>query len=338
MRKILVPFCFILLIVTFLLTSTGQAAARPVSFQQSEPDPASIAQSPDSASATQRLGLLARTVVAQIISINLLPEPVSTAPTPYPKGTGETLPPERWKDWPVAPVVSQRARQIYQQGLAMGNLPTHFSKIGDCQNIRQYFLGMFDDPTTYGLGRDNEYLIPTISYFQQSWNRTSEAVRSGFNVASVLTSINANPKTCLPGETPLDCEFRIWKPSIVIISMETWTKDRPTDTYTGYLRQIIDYAIAKGAVPILATKADNLEGDFSINKAIVQLAAEYDIPLWNFWRAADPLPYNGLIGDGFHLTNAPNFFNDSSDMEKAWPWRNLTALQALDAVRKFVTK
>ena len=28
--------------------------------------------------------------------------------------------------------VKQRARQIYQQGLAMGNLPTHFSKIGDC--------------------------------------------------------------------------------------------------------------------------------------------------------------------------------------------------------------
>jgi hypothetical protein len=120
--------------------------------------------------------------------------------------------------------------------------------------------------------------------------------------------------------------------------METWTKDRPTDTYTTYLRQIIDYTIAKGAVPILATKADNLEGDFSINKAIVQLAAEYDIPLWNFWKAADPLPYHGLTEDNFHLTNGPNFFNDTSDMEKAWPWRNLTALKALDAVRKFVTK
>jgi hypothetical protein len=337
MRKNLAASIFTVLLISLLLTSTA-AAARPQSFQQTEPDPAVISQLVDPASASQRLGLLARTIVAQIISINLLPDPVSTGPTPYPKGTGETLPPERWKDWPIVPVVSQRARQIYQKGLEMGNIPTHFSKVGDCQNIRQYFLGMFDDPTTYGLGRDNEFLIPTINYFQQSWNRTSEAVRSGFNVASVLTPINANPKTCLPGETPLDCEFRAWKPSIVIISMETWTKDRPTDAYTGYLRQIIDFTINKGAVPILATKADNLEGDNSINQAIVKLAAEYDIPLWNFWKAANPLPYNGLTGDGFHLTNAPNFFNNTSDMEKAWPWRNLTALQALDAVRRFVTK
>ena len=338
MRKILAPISLMLLVVTLLLTSTGLAAARPVSFQQSEPDPAMIAMLTDPSSAAQRLGLLARTVVSQVISLNLLPEPVSTGPTPFPKGTGETLPPERWKDWPIVPVVSQRARQIYQQGQAMGNLPTHFSKIGDCHNIRQYFLGIFDDPTTYGLGRDNETLIPTINYFQQSWNRVSESVRSGFNVASVLTSINANPKTCQPGETPLDCEFRTWKPSFVIISMETWTKDRPTDAYTTYLRQIIDYTIAKGAVPILATKADNLEGDFSINKAVVKLAAEYDIPLWNFWKAADPLPYHGLTEDNFHLTNGPNFFNNTFDMEKAWPWRNLTALQALDAVRRFVTK
>jgi len=187
MRKILAPISLMLLVVTLLLTSTGLAAARPVSFQQSEPDPAMIAMLTDPSSAAQRLGLLARTVVSQVISLNLLPEPVSTGPTPFPKGTGETLPPERWKDWPIVPVVSQRARQIYQQGQAMGNLPTHFSKIGDCQNIRQYFLGIFDDPTTYGLGRDNETLIPTINYFQQSWNRVSESVRSGFNVASVLT-------------------------------------------------------------------------------------------------------------------------------------------------------
>jgi len=338
MRKILAPVCFIVLIAAMLLPPARQASARPASFQNSEPAATEIANVVDPSSAARRLGQLAHAVVAQVISINLLPEAVSTGPTPYPKGTGETLPPDRWKDWPVIPVVSQRARQIYQQGIEMGNIPTHFSKIGDCQNIRQYFLGMFDDPTTYGLGRDNEYLIPTINYFAQSWVRTSEAVRSGFNVASVLTPINANPKDCLPGETPLDCEFRAWKPSIVIISMETWTKDRPTSAYVGYLRQIIDYAIAKGAVPILATKADNLEGDNSINQAVVNLAAEYDIPLWNFWRAADPLPYHGLTGDNFHLTNAPNFFNNTSDMEKAWPWRNLTALQALDAVRRFVTK
>ena len=329
MRKFLVPITLFLLMLAPLITSAGQAAPliSPHFQTTSEPsDPAQLS------------GRLARAVVERLVEVRLLPDLGTLAPTQVPAGTGQTLPPERWKEWPVLPVVSQRARQIYLQGLEMGNFPTHFSKVGDCQNIRQYFLGMFDTPGTYGLGKDNEYLIPTLVYFSGSWGRLSEAVRSGFNVASVLTAINANPKTCLPGETPLQCEFRAWKPAYVLISMETWTKDRPTDTYGGYLRQITEFAISKGTVPILATKADNLEGDNSINLAVAKLAAEYDIPLWNFWRAADPLPYHGLTEDAFHLTNAPNFFNDAGDMEKAWPVRNLTALQAIDAVRKVVTK
>ncbi len=329
MRKLSLSVVSFLLLVTFLIPSTGMAAV---------PGGVRLQETPQPDDPAQLMGRLARTVVEQLVEVRLLPDLSLRGPTPVPKGTGQTLPPERWKEWPVRPVVSQRARQIYEQGLAMGNIPTHFSKVGDCQNIRQYFLGMFDTPGTYGLGADYEYLIRTITYFSGSWGRLSEAVRTGFNVASVLTPINANPKTCIPGETPLECEFRAWKPSIVLISMETWTKDRPTDAYTGYLRQIIEFAISKGAVPILATKADNLEGDHSINLAVARLAAEYDIPLWNFWRAADPLPYHGLTEDNFHLTNAPNFFNDAGDMEKAWPVRNLTGLQAIDVVWKAVTK
>ncbi len=329
MRKISFPIAFFLLLLVFFAPSAGIAAPSTAPRLQETPSPEDPAH---------LLGQLARTVVERLVEVRLLPDVAASGPTPVPKGSGQTLPPESWQQWPVMPVVSQRARQIYDQGLEMGNIPTHFSKVGDCQNIRQYFLGMFDSPGTYGLGRDNEYLIRTIGYFSGSWGRLSESVRTGFNVASVLTPINANPKTCLPGETPLECEFRAWKPSFVLISMETWTKDRPTDAYTGYLRQIIEFAISKGAVPILATKADNLEGDHSINLTIARLAAEYDIPLWNFWRAADPLPYHGLTEDGFHLTNAANFFNNPSDMEKAWPVRNLTALQAIDAVWKTVTK
>jgi hypothetical protein len=329
MRKISISLTLLLLLLAFLVPPAGLAAPLATPHLQDTPQPDDPAL---------LLGQLARAVVERLTEVRLLPDLGSKGPTPVARGTGQTLPPERWQEWPVLPVVSQRARQIYELGLEMGNIPTHFSKVGDCQNIRQYFLGMFDTPGTYGLGRDNEYLIRTISYFSGSWGRLSEAVRSGFNVASVLTPLNANPKTCLPGETPLECEFRAWKPAFVLISMETWTKDRPTDAYEGYLRQIIEFAIAKGAVPILATKADNLEGDHSINLTVARLADEYDIPLWNFWRAADPLPYHGLTEDGFHLTNAPNFFNDAGDMEKAWPVRNLTSLQAIDAVWKAVTK
>ena len=94
-------------------------------------------------------------------------------------------------------------------------------------------------------------------------------------------------------------------------------------------------------MPILATKADNLEGDHSVNAAIAQLAYEYDIPLWNFWLAVQPLPYHGLNDDGFHLTNDlstpddPLLYRRLSDplaARVAWPVRNITALQALEAV------
>ena len=266
------------------------------------------------------------------------PVPGQTA-TPYarPSGDhGQTLPPEKWQQWPVIPVVSNRAQQIYQSGLDQGHNPKRFSKVGDCQNIRQYFLGMFDNPKTYQLGDEYKNLSGTISQFAGSWVRLSESVRTGFNVASVLTPLYSNPTVCKQGESPIACEFRIWNPSIVIISMETWTPGRPTALYESYLRQIVEFAISKNVLPILATKADNLEGDNSINLIIAKVATDYDIPLWNFWAAAHPLPSHGLLADGFHLTPGKNFFTDKNAMKNAWPVRNLTALQAIDAVWKAV--
>ena len=44
------------------------------------------------------------------------------------------------------------------------------------------------------------------------------------------------------------------------------------------------------------------------------------------------LPGNGLSEDAFHLTFARNFFDDPVRMQHSWPVRNLTALQAIDAV------
>ena len=113
--------------------------------------------------------------------------------------------------------------------------------------------------------------------------------------------------------------------------METWWGGDPAG-YESYLWAIIEFSIAHGTVPILGTKADNIEGDGSINQVIVKLAKEYDVPLWNYWAAVQPLPNHGLIFDGFHLTWARNYFDRPDVMQNAWPWRNLTALQAIDAV------
>jgi hypothetical protein len=250
-------------------------------------------------------------------------------PTPRP-----TLGPDDWQNLPVIPTeISQRVREIYQQGLGMGNDPTHFSKLGDCQNIPTYFLAIYDNPDLYTLGEQYSDLQETIDFFAGSWSRESKSVKGGFNVASVFNPIFSDKEVCEKNESPLACELRLHKPSIVLISMEEWWNgDVPK--YETYLRRIVETVIEHGAVPVLATKADNLEGDHEINRAIANLAYEYELPLWNFWAAVQPIPAHGLQKDGFHLTNGINDFTSSTQLKRGWVQRNLTALQVLDAVRK----
>ena len=246
-----------------------------------------------------------------------------------------TLAPQAWKTLPIVPTsISEQMHVVYERGLQMGNDPKHFSVIGDCQNVSSYFLSVYDQPGEFSLGSEYTYLQPTIDYYQGSYSRKSLAVRGGYNVAAVLSPLRANPKFCNKGESPLDCELRVWRPSVVFVSMETWWSEKPAEEYGKYMRRVIERILATGAVPILATKADNLEGDASINATIAQIANEYELPLWNFWAAVQPLPNHGLSPDNFHLTFARNFFDDPVRMKNAWPWRNLTALQALDAVHK----
>ncbi|GAB4556008.1 MAG: hypothetical protein OHK0023_27850 [Anaerolineae bacterium] len=237
------------------------------------------------------------------------------------------------EDWQTRPVIAQatgRAREIYARGLSLGNNPRTFSIVGDCQAVSEFFLGSFDNPKAYHLG-DYGYLQATITHFGGSFSRRNVTVDNGFNVASVFSEIWADPRLCDATETPLDCEYRINKPSIVIISMETiWAGD--VAVYEGYLRQIITYWIDKGVVPILSTKADDIEGGHLVNMTIARLASEYDLPLWNFWLAVQPLPNHGLTDDKFHLTFGQSMFNDPKRLKAGWTIRNLTALQSLDSV------
>ncbi len=243
----------------------------------------------------------------------------------------EEFTPEDWMVAPIVPVVTDTAREIYQRGLELGNNYNRFSKVGDCQNVSSHFLSVFDDSEEYALG-EFDGLQSTIDHFGESWSRTSASVDNGFNVASVLSPLWSDPDLCEPGENPLECEYRLNKPSIVIVSMETWWAQRPAEEYEDYMRQIVEFWIDKGVVPILSTKADNLEGDYGLNRAIYRVSQDYDIPLWNFWLSIQSLPGNGLSEDEFHLTFARNFFDDPVRMQYSWPVRNLTALQAIDAV------
>jgi hypothetical protein len=267
------------------------------------------------------------------------PAPKQTTSAPASAATTQTvvasatpaLGPDGWKKLPIIPVVSDHVLEIYRRGQELGNNPKAFSKIGDCGSTPAWFLGDFDrGPSYYRLGKYT-YLDEVIQQFQGSFDRTSLAARSGFNASALFVPIWADRSACGADEGPLTCEYRVNKPVIAFIMLGTNDVWHPEE-FEPQMRKIIEYSVAQGVIPILSTKADNKEGDGSINATIARLALEYQVPLWNFFAAVDPLANNGLQEDMAHLTWGRNLFDYPEAMTKAWPVRNLTALQALDAV------
>ncbi len=257
----------------------------------------------------------------------------TAADTATPAAT-PTLGPDTWQTLPVLPTgVSQRVRLIYEMGLLKGNDPHAFSKVGDCNSTMPYFLGDYDTPDAYDLGQ-YAGLQDTIDYFSGSFSRKSLATKDGLTSYAALSTLWVDWKDCETYETPLTCELRIQKPAYAILSFGTNDANGNVDFEIAF-RRVVDMIIGNGVVPILSTKADNAEGDESINQAIVRVAYEYELPLWNYWAAVQPLKDKGLRSPE-HLSVSPvgytNFAGDN--LAYGWSVRNLTALQTLDVVRR----
>jgi hypothetical protein len=306
---------FLVLCISFLIASCGQELEKPSNSSAVIEDPTKTRTTIDTN------GVSATKIPTQ--TIELLPNLNNI---------------NEWMNYPVIPeIISQKTINIYEYGQKLNRNPHTFSVVGDCDSSPSWFLGDFDRGRDYySLGNYTE-LEDVISEFKGSFGRNSMAVRKGFNTASVLSPFLADPESCKTGESPLDCELRINNPSIVFILLGSNDKYN-LEKFESYMQQILDTVIKKGIVPILATKADNIEGNYEINATITKLAVEYDIPLWNFWKIVQELPDQGLQQDGTHLTWEHNYFNDPNAMENAWPWRNLTALQMLDKVWRVVKK
>jgi len=242
---------------------------------------------------------------------------------------------DTWRAFPVIPAVSGTAREIYRRGQERGRSPAAFAKVGDCESRTTWFLADFDMGAKYYNLGEYEDLQAVIDHFSGSFGRLSQVAKPGFTAASLLTPLWADPKVCEKDETPLACEYRQQNPAFALVMLGTNDIARP-ETFEANMRRVIEFTIAQDIVPVLVTKADNLEGDHAINRTIAALAVEFDLPLWNFWAAVQDLPDRGLQDDGAHLTWSPNDFSDPQNMLRAWPVRNLTALQLLDALWKGV--
>ena len=238
--------------------------------------------------------------------------------------------------YPVIPAELGQASAIFARGQDQRRDARVVSKIGDCISDNQHFLSPF------GLGQyvlgGYSTLQPVIDHFGASLAYDSLAAYDGLVTNAVLDPLFANPMACLPGETPLRCEYRVHQPGVAIIMFgaQDLLFTTPED-FDRNLRRIIHETIEAGVVPIVSTFPGNTERwqqAAQYNQIVVAVALDYDVPLMNLWRALVDLPNYGLNADGRHLSLPVTHSGDPTldNLQRGYPVRNLVSLQALDAV------
>jgi hypothetical protein len=238
------------------------------------------------------------------------------------------LDPEAWKSLPIIPNVDESVRDIYEYGQTLGNDPQAFSIFGDCQTRPDEFFGVFETDAELVESLSPE-LYELVENFHGSFNRESPTTQDGTTPGSLLwIQWHRGDYGCTFAETPVECELRIHRPSFVIIQVGTHFESRNTE----YLRRIILQLMDAGVVPILATKADNREKDERINRDMAMLAAEYDLPLWNFWAAVSDLPNRGLYTRDDRPLQGDIYLTQDASLR-----HRMTGLNALNAVWRVVT-
>jgi hypothetical protein len=94
-------------------------------------------------------------------------------------------------------------------------------------------------------------------------------------------------------------------------------------------------------IPVLTTFPIWPDGDvrtlyrFEFNTILVNLAREYDVPLMNFWLAAQSVQHSGVGVDHVHITERGDNWTAFNGDESQWGmtmW-NLAALQTLDQIQ-----
>ncbi len=214
-------------------------------------------------------------------------------------------PPAELPAW--IPILTPHSRNLYALAGLRGRNRRAFAIAGDC-NSESYLYSDLIGNGWYGY-ETNQYLHPTWLYFGRSMKRPMWAVNGGHNSSSVMDPLFADPQWCLPGETPFACELRVPNASIVFIMLGTGDQFQWRNFEANY-RKLVDYAIANNVLPVLVTKADALESEEGgaepgyLNNVVRRLAAEYDVPLFDFNKAVANLPNGGLTdepGHDFHL-------------------------------------
>ncbi len=272
----------------------------------------------------------------------------SPTPTPDPSITPTVTPTPTPSPTPVAvngiaaadfiilpPEVITHSQAIFALGQTLGRNAHYFSKMGDSTVLNPQLLGLFDDPSRYNLG-DYTYLQPTLEFFAGAYSNYGVAAHHGLHAWSVFDPLWADKKWCATGEHMLACELRLNNPALLVIRLGSNDAGAPSG-FAYNVRQVVEFCLENGIIPLLATKADRFEGDNTNNELIREIAAEYEVPLWDFDRVAETLPERGLDTDGIHMKTVLNHdYTLPETFTIGHSVQDLTGLMVLDAIRRNV--
>jgi hypothetical protein len=242
---------------------------------------------------------------------------------------------------PVIPDVSEKMRDVYIKGLWRGNDPKTVTKVGDSLSVSKMYLTPMS-LEEYHLG-PYDYLQETIDYFGASTADHSVASRIGMSSLVVFDSMWATDERCKEDESPLECEFRLKKPSIALVLFgPNDVLSMNSETYREQMTKIVQTSLDHGVIPVLSTFSVDPDYEYwwqsvNFNIALTEIAAEYEVPLMNLWAAARPLPNYGLDSDNVHLAHSGFQVLQLDRGHETWygvSLQNLLAIRTLNEIKE----
>jgi len=267
----------------------------------------------------------------------------------------------------VLPVIDAsmkaRLRSVFLAGRSAGNSAAVFSKVGDELTATGAFmddLGCRDE--TIGA---YAALTPTIDYFRtvtfaasrtgawcgtaNSFSLRSAAADQGWTAARSLVPYSRAPADCpSPYNTPLRCELHRTRPAAALIMFGTYDLMASAEpaSFRLSLSRVVADTLAAGVIPVLSTippRRDNATYNARVpayNDAIIALASEQRVPLWDYHVALNgsSMVNQGMTSGGFYPSvgggSAAAF--TTTGLRYGYNQRNLTAVQVLGHLKAVV--
>jgi uncharacterized protein YraI len=245
---------------------------------------------------------------------------------------------------PIMPTLTPAMIEIYYNNLEGGRDPRNFVKIGDCNTENPAFMNVFSTGN-YDLG-EYSALQSTIDYYSggyDSFSRRSMAGLTGNLASTVINPLYADTIKC-PNQSLLSCEYGSQNAPVALMLFgmnDSYYVDVATFRYS--VEQIALASLDQAVLPVFFTGPANpnnnpgFEKTMEFNLVLVQVGAQYNIPVVNFWLAAQSLGGAGATADAVHPTsnnNIPADFANGAHEQHAFALWNLLGLQVLDLFRQ----